>query len=164
MFHFRFPTAISFAARHAAVLRASSPILMLLSCLMLLGGCRLCADCDLDSYPSYGGAWQRTVRDSGRVGSIFDPGGSRASDLSARADSSELDARNRSALGSGMLDLDDEETSDPQAPENGERPDQGPGKQRGQDIDLQEMRERFRELDLQDINFRGPVVETEDWR
>ncbi|MFG0254621.1 MAG: hypothetical protein ACF787_05930, partial [Rhodopirellula sp. JB053] len=46
------------------------------------GGCRLCADCDLESYPSYGGAWQRTLRDSGRVGSIFDPGGSRASDLS----------------------------------------------------------------------------------
>ena len=49
-------------------------------------GCRLCAECEPEAYPSYGGAWQRTLREHGRVGSVFDPGGSRASDLHPRTE------------------------------------------------------------------------------
>lgn len=54
--------------------------------LLPLGGCRICLDThDLD-YPAYGGAWQRTQRDSGRVGSVFDPGGAKVAALVERED------------------------------------------------------------------------------
>jgi hypothetical protein len=44
-------------------------------------GCTIPSDCgDLD-YPTYGGAWQRTRRDGGRVGSVFDPAGARSATL-----------------------------------------------------------------------------------
>jgi hypothetical protein len=46
-----------------------------------LGGCRICADCEDLAYPAYGGAWERTRRDSGRVGSIFDPAGAQSASL-----------------------------------------------------------------------------------
>jgi hypothetical protein len=50
----------------------------------VLAGCTIPSDCgDLD-YPTYGGAWQRTRRDSGRVGSVFDPAGARTATLSPR--------------------------------------------------------------------------------
>lgn len=47
------------------------------------GGCRICAECNDLDYPAYGGLWQRTRRDSGRVGSVFDPAGAKVSELSA---------------------------------------------------------------------------------
>ncbi len=50
----------------------------------VLTGCTIPSDCgDLD-YPTYGGAWQRTRRDSGRVGSVFDPAGARSPALVQR--------------------------------------------------------------------------------
>lgn len=56
-----------------------------------LSGCTLCQDCgDLD-YPTYGGAWERTRRDSGRVGSIFDPAGARTATLADRDESTKPD-------------------------------------------------------------------------
>ena len=49
-------------------------------------GCRICLDThDLD-YPTYGGAWQRTTQDSGRVGSLFDPAGGKIASLVDRND------------------------------------------------------------------------------
>ena len=44
-------------------------------------GCRICSDCEDIAYPAYGGAWERTQRNHGRVGSVFDPGGALASTL-----------------------------------------------------------------------------------
>lgn len=44
---------------------------------VVCSGCRICASPDLDSYTTYGGAWERTDRDHGRVGSVFDPAGVR---------------------------------------------------------------------------------------
>lgn len=59
---------------------------ILLVALAQIAGCTIPLDCgDLD-YPTYGGAWQRTRRDSGRVGSIFDPAGARVASLSPRED------------------------------------------------------------------------------
>lgn len=44
-------------------------------------GCQISLDNhDLD-YPTYGGAWQRTTRNAGRVGSIFDPAGAKVATL-----------------------------------------------------------------------------------
>ncbi len=54
-------------------------------------GCRICADCEDLAYPAYGGAWERTNREHGRVGSLFDPGGAKASDLVDRDEPSQPD-------------------------------------------------------------------------
>ncbi len=70
------------------------------------GGCTICQDCgDLD-YPTFGGAWQRTRRDSGRVGSIFDPAGARTATLTDRNDADEWSNR-------GIGTLDASESDDP---------------------------------------------------
>ncbi|TWU10204.1 hypothetical protein [Allorhodopirellula heiligendammensis] len=139
----------------------------MLCVLMLLGGCRLCADCDDDAYPSYGGIWQRTNRDSGRVGSIFDPGGSRQSDLSQRAESDGEDTANRfeSNGGSGNLPADG---AVPSPSQNGERdimdtdglePPEQPS-----DEDLRELEQRYRDLKLEEINHRRPPVNAGQWQ
>ncbi|QDT10407.1 hypothetical protein [Planctomycetes bacterium K23_9] len=79
-----------------------------------LAGCRICASDEDLAYPSYGGAWQRTIRDSGRVGSLFDPAGARAADLMARdtaitQDELERDRRTEQAeLDDSEFDQDDE--------------------------------------------------------
>ncbi|QDT04183.1 hypothetical protein K227x_25720 [Rubripirellula lacrimiformis] len=59
-------------------------IAVLMIAALPLGGCRICADCEDLAYPAYGGAWQRTNRDSGRVGSVFDPGGAKMAALTNR--------------------------------------------------------------------------------
>ena len=75
---------------HSATKRSSlrSKVRWLLALLPLLllgsGGCRICADCEDLAYPAYGGAWERTRREEGRVGSLFDPAGARASELVPR--------------------------------------------------------------------------------
>lgn len=122
----------------------------------MLGGCRLCADCDLDAYPSYGGAWQRTVRDSGRVGSIFDPGGSRAADLSERINAETAEAFNR--------------TKDAESPQKTDREGDGETDNKedesplDDDEKLKQMEDRLRGLELQDINYQESQRETQDWR
>ena len=60
------------------------PTTLFLIMLTPLFGCRLCSDCEDMDYPAYGGSWQRTVRDSGRVGSIFDSAGGKVSELTSR--------------------------------------------------------------------------------
>ena len=52
--------------------------LKLLVLLVLLGttsGCLMCCNPMYDAYPAYGGAWERTDRFQGRVGSILEPAG-----------------------------------------------------------------------------------------
>lgn len=56
----------------AALLLSSSP------------GCRLCCDSDDPAYSAYGGVWARTHRDTGRVGSVFDPGGAIAEKITPK--------------------------------------------------------------------------------
>lgn len=77
--------------------------------LLPAAGCRICADCEDLAYPAYGGAWQRTKRDSGRVGSIFDPAGGKASDLTNRDQPLSADAIERQRQverGSNLTDPD----------------------------------------------------------
>ncbi len=62
----------------------SSLTALLLGGVLSLTGCTLPADHGDMDYPAYGGAWQRTRRDSGRVGSLFDPAGGRTATLSPR--------------------------------------------------------------------------------
>ena len=145
--------------------RSALPILLVGLSLVSANGCRLCADCDLDAYPSYGGAWQRTVRDSGRVGSLFDPGGSRVADLSQRVDGesveSELRQRNADEKDSSD-DRDDEEQDDKKDDEDSEDGDVR-DRNLDDDLDLKDMENRLRDLDLQDINYYGPDSNSGDW-
>lgn len=81
-------------------------------------GCRLCCDLD-ESYNAYGGVWARTHRTTGRVGSVFDPGGAVAEKLSPK--SSVPDQRPR------FFEQQDEtpeppETTDPEAADSGATP------------------------------------------
>ena len=80
-----------------------------------LGGCRICADCEDLAYPAYGGAWQRTQRDSGRVGSIFDPAGGKSPTLADRDQPptpEELERRRQEERGGGFGAPDREFDSD----------------------------------------------------
>lgn len=92
-------------------------VILTLACLGIsaLGGCRICADCEDLDYPAYGGAWQRTLRDSGRVGSMFDPGGARASELVSRDDpvaTDELERQRQESLGDATEESEDDMDSD----------------------------------------------------
>lgn len=135
--------------------------------LILVGGCRLCADCDDEAYPSYGGAWQRTHRDSGRVGSIFDPGGTRASDLSQRAQSDGPDATNREGMGAGeSSERSDQDSAVPN--QDGERDimdtdGEEPPEQERKD-QLEELERRYRNLQLEEINHQRPRPQEGAWQ
>ena len=43
--------------------------------LLVTSGCAICASPGDDEYAAYGGRWQRTDRNNGRVGSVLDPAG-----------------------------------------------------------------------------------------
>ena len=66
------------------MIRFVSPLLLSFCLIALAGGCRLCCNDSDTDYAAFGGAWQRTERTSGRVASLFDPGGARAASLSPR--------------------------------------------------------------------------------
>lgn len=112
-------------------------IAMLVAGLFPLAGCRLCADCEDLAYPAYGGAWQRTNRNQGRVGSIFDPAGAKTSELVSRdtpPDPDELERQRQESRGSGI--------SDAQPREKEGDTDTEPGDQRDKENKSDELRER----------------------
>jgi hypothetical protein len=77
-------------------------------------GCRLCCDSEDAAYPAYGGVWERTDRDSGRVGSLFDPGGARQSSLSTKESADQYqDALRRMGPMNGEESEDDQGEDDP---------------------------------------------------
>jgi hypothetical protein len=85
-------------------------------------GCTLPSDQgDLD-YPTYGGAWQRTRPDGGRVGSIFDPAGGKVATLAPKA-KPRMDDPNRSASDSILSVTPDGQQRDSDKLEEIERPD-----------------------------------------
>lgn len=112
----------------------------------VLAGCTIPSDCgDLD-YPTYGGAWQRTRRDSGRVGSVFDPAGARTATLSPR-ELPDGDGETRSTRDSIL--------SKPDAMRNqadGIRVDEDPLRQPSPSDRMSP--DRLRDLRLEDINIR----------
>lgn len=133
--------------------------LLCIAALLPLAGCRICADCDEAAYAAYGGSWQRTVRDSGRVGSIFDPAGGLAPELSSRdtpMNPDELERERQDAL--------DKEETDPDRMESYERPDSSDEevpkdkadelRQRKLEDIEEEQEEELRMKELDDINVR----------
>jgi hypothetical protein len=109
-----------------------------------LSGCVLPSDCgDLD-YPTYGGAWQRTRRDGGRVGSIFDAAGARSAAVVPRdgADAAQAGRSPRESLYSAPPLRSSEDRDPPMDP------DQLPEPSPSDRLD----RDRLRALDLDEIN------------
>jgi len=118
----------------------------------VLAGCTIPSDCgDLD-YPTYGGAWQRTRRDSGRVGSVFDPAGARTATLSPR-ELPETDGQTRSARDS-ILSTPPDSVRNPEARETG---DDDPLRQKSPSDRANP--DKLRDLRLDDINLqRGTPI------
>jgi len=123
--------------------------------LLPLSGCRICADCEDLAYPAYGGAWERTRRDSGRVGSLFDPAGAQSASLTDRDQPPTPDAleRDRQEERNGGFDRFDRDNSE-------DTPDSTPRIQEDLDDllkrkldDIQDKDEqRLRDKGLDDIN------------
>lgn len=103
------------------------PIAAAAGLLMISPGCRICSDCGDGDYPAYGGAWQRTVRETGRVGSIFDPAGGRIANLTDRDDPVEIDQRQRTDDRTSFGD----DFEDEQKRRLERTPSPGPQRQRG---------------------------------
>lgn len=125
---------------------------MLLAALTSMGGCRICASCEENAYAAYGGAWQRTTRENGRVGSLFDPAGGLASDLVSRDDPekpADLERARQEALGTGESDDD---SGDEQMQDDAEDSEDRNLLDRELD-DINEPKElELREKELEDIN------------
>lgn len=116
-----------------------------------LGGCRICAECDDLDYPSYGGAWQRTRRDGGRVGSMFDPAGARAATLVSRdtpLDSDVIERQRQEQRDDGGTDLQDPDEMDEDR--ELEEPDSDDSRE-----GAQEREDELRQKKLEDIEFDG---------
>lgn len=127
-----------------------------MACLLVLlvsvssTGCRLCCNEGDEDYAAYGGAWQRTRRDSGRVGSIFDPAGAKASALVDRNDPATPDVIDRQR----REDEPDSYLLEPDKAPSADDDDQDPT----QDADAKAEEEQRRRVDdlrggtLEDIN------------
>jgi len=91
-------------------------------CLLPLAGCRLCSDCEDMDYPAFGGSWQRTVRDSGRVGSVFDSAGGKVAKLTDRDQPLATDAQERQQQGQRTKGMFDPENNEPSSDRDSEKP------------------------------------------
>ncbi len=112
-------------------------------------GCRLCCNSEDLAYPAYGGAWQRTRRDDGRVGSLYDPAGARTAELTNRDEPKSVDEiyRNRPTNqpnDEDAAELDDDTTQDAKNPK---------AKSEGDiDTDLKRRSDELKNLELEDID------------
>lgn len=113
----------------------------------------MCQQCELDTYSAYGGRWQRTVRDHGRVGSVFAPAGAQlpyAAPAESEADDAspaEGEDRDRSRRPDAELPA--------VTPEDAGEVDE--------DERLREERaRRLRELQLEDIRYRRPPQDDDE--
>lgn len=156
---------------HMSARRTASAVfsLILLVTLVLPStGCRFCTDCGMDAYPAYGGAWERTLRETGRVGSVFDPGGVRVSDIEPRTDPETADRRIRGrtryedgdTADSGedrQKKSDDEQRKlDEETRDDDKTPEQ-------QEAELEELEKRLEGLNLQDIRHVEPRENQSNW-
>ncbi len=122
--------------------------------LAMFTGCTICQECgDLD-YPTYGGAWERTRRDSGRVASIFDPAGARSATLADRDNDSE-DLSFRSPGDAPTDPKDDDPAADKSNDEKGDKGDESGNDDKQpspSDRDRKDNEDSLRDLDLEDIS------------
>ena len=140
------------------------PTTLFLLCFIPLGGCRLCSDCEDMDYPAYGGSWQRTVRDTGRVGSIFDSAGGKVAELADRDQPLPTDAQERQQQGirtEGMFDPENN-SGDPSEDADPADPALTPEELKNQSLDdfpESEEEKKLRLKSLDDINVRRLLSE-----
>ncbi|TWU11192.1 hypothetical protein Pla52o_56300 [Novipirellula galeiformis] len=141
---------------YSTMIASVTKTLLLLGILVGLApatGCRICGDCEDLAYPAYGGVWQRTRRDEGRVGSLFDPAGVRASELVSRdlpLSPDEKERALRSQKDRPEPDTDDiksDSASDSELP----KPREDRPTPREADDDLKRKEQELRDLDLDEI-------------
>lgn len=134
----------------------------------LLGGCRICRSCEDVAYPAYGGSWQRTVRDSGRVASLFDPAGAKGSALVSREAPIEADEQNRRARDPDEFDPEaaDEEKRD-ESLDADEKKDEGLEDAPNLDDIEDEKSEKLKDLKLDEIEALrqvAPTIRRANWQ
>ncbi len=134
----------------------SVAVIMLIASLMPLGGCRICATCDELDYAAYGGAWERTRRDAGRVGSILDPAGGRVAELVDRDQPPHADERQRQqsadSESSTDSDPDNNDDDDPQTDQAGRSGgDSGDDEEAGRAKNLENRLKDLENLELEEI-------------
>ena len=112
-------------------------------------GCRLCCNSEDLAYPAYGGAWQRTRREDGRVGSLFDPAGARIAELTSRDESKSVDELYRNRLTDEPSDADDRAEDKKDSEDT-----KGPKTESGKDLetDLKRRSDALKNLELEDID------------
>jgi hypothetical protein len=123
------------------------------------GGCRICADCEDLEYPAYGGAWQRTLRNSGRVGSVFDPGGAKSAQLVDKTtpeDPDQIERNRQEAKDSDDLESDPERSQegDDEAERESLRDREKELREKGLDDIESDAEEELRSKELDDIEVR----------
>ncbi len=132
----------------------SAVLLIAVSGFLTTAGCRLCCDTDDYTYSAYGGAWERTRRDSGRVGSIIDPAGAKAAKLAERDEPNppdELDRQRRRGEPDAFLLEPDKDPSKDDTDESDSETEN--------EEDLKRRLEELRNRGLEDINVEpGEVV------
>ena len=124
-----------------------------------LTGCRICGDSGDIDYPAYEGSWQRTTRDSGRVGSVFDSAGGKLSQLTDRREPLPADAAERKRHGLRTERMFDPEKEDPDAtePDDSAEPptiDEDFRNRSLDDIPESKEEKKLREKRLDEINVR----------
>ena len=112
---------------------------------VLLSGCQICCEAP-DEYPAYGGAWERTDRLSGRVGSLLKPAGMKASVISDRDEPRTPEEIDRSRVGNT-----DENALEPDKIDGG---DTGDSSSQQDDETLRDRIERLKKEQLEDINLQ----------
>ena len=117
-----------------------------------LAGCRICATCEELDYPAYGGSWQRTIRDSGRVGSVFEPAGARVADLVSRDEPPQPDELERSRRPD---DVDDNPSDENLDGEDEVNEDSEPSDE-DEEEKMKELEEELRDMDLEEIRIESP--------
>lgn len=128
-------------------------------CLLPMTGCRLCSDCEDMDYPAFGGSWQRTVRESGRVGSVFDSAGGKVDKLTDRNQPLPTDAQERRQQGLRSQGMFDPEDNEPGPDQDSNKPvsPMTPEELKNQsldDIPEGEEGEKLRRKSLDEINVR----------
>ena len=133
-------------------------LLLAVAATVMQTGCRICSDCGDQDYPTIGGAYQRTVRDRGRVGSVFDPAGGVSSLLVNRDDPTDINVRDELESEESVDDSDAADDDQLDSLEDGfdadEQTDDG-----DEDLpsleDVEDDRSRgLRELELEDIQVK----------
>lgn len=120
-----------------ATLRPLVAVATVAFALCFSSGCRLCCDREDPAYAAYGGLWERTERNSGRVGSLFDPAGARVADLTDREAPAENDDARSNIIPPQRLDREPQDADEPQQPEP-QKPD---------DETEEEFQERLRKFE-----------------